>query len=273
MGKMITNYIKLLFEGIRIIRLYKNWPEIISNHFKADKNTTELTLRNNIKYKIRPKSTDMGLIHEIHSKNIYQIQKGDICNNAVVIDIGAHIGIFSIFAATQAENVTVYSFEPDPDNFQLMLTNIKINNLDGKIRPYNLAISNINTCKQLIRSNASLTAHSFFPDKFSGDEIKDSVEVHCITLPDIFERNMVQKCDILKMDCEGEEYNILLNAPDKILAKIVKIVAEYHDGLTKYTHEDLANFLRNRSFEVTIKKSQSFPTFNVGFLYAFNNRF
>lgn len=266
--------IKFYFsEVIQTIKLYKNWFDIISNRFKADKDMTEVILRNDIKYKIRLKSTDKALIHEIHSENIYQITKKDISDNAVVIDIGAHIGIFSIFAASQTENITIYSFEPEPDNFQLLLENIKINHLENKICPFNLAVSNTNIPRKLIRSAASLTAHSLFVNKFPEDEIKDSVEVNCTTLSDIFEINKVKKCDVLKLDCEGEEYNILLNAPDKILSKIVIIRAEYHDGLTKYTHEDLVRVLKNINFEVKIKKSYSFPTFNLGFLYAFNTVF
>jgi len=266
-------YFRLFVGGIQIIRLYKNWFNIISNYFKADKGTTEVILRNGIKYKIRPKNTDMGLIHEIHSENVYQIQKGDISDNAVVIDIGAHIGIFSIFAAIQTENVTVYSFEPDPGNFQFLLNNVKVNHLEDKIRPFNLAVSNTNTPRKLIRSAASLTAHSLFANKFPRDEVKDSLEVACTTLPDIFEGNKVKKCDVLKLDCEGGEYDILLNAPDKILSKIGMIVAEYHDGLTSYTREDLRNFLENRNFEIKVEKSRSFPTFSVGFLYACNTVF
>ncbi len=266
----MKRYSRLLLEAVRIIRLYRNWFEIISNHFRADKGTSELTLWNGTRYKIHPGSTDMGLIREIHSQNIYRIQKGEIGNSSVVIDIGAHIGVFSVFAATQAENVTVYSFEPDPDNFQLLLRNIQINHLESRIRPFNLAVSDTVVPRKLTRSAASVSAHSFFLNKFPEGEIKDSVEVDCTTLSDIFARNMVAKCDVLKLDCEGEEYDILLNASDDILSKIVKITAEYHDGLTRYTHGDLANFLRDRGFEVDIGSSQSFPTFSVGFLYATN---
>ena len=115
MGKM-RDYFRLSIEAIRIIGLYRNWPEIVSNHFRRGKDTGELTLWNGIQYKIHPRSTDMGLVREIHSENIYQIQRGDIRDGSVVIDIGAHIGIFSVFAASQAPNVTVYSFEPEPEN-------------------------------------------------------------------------------------------------------------------------------------------------------------
>ena len=92
----MKKYLKLFLEAVRVIRLYKNWFEIISNHFKAGKDTTDLILRNGIRYKIHPRNTDMGLIQEIHSENIYQIRRGDISRNGVVIDIGAHIGIMEV---------------------------------------------------------------------------------------------------------------------------------------------------------------------------------
>ncbi len=117
-----------------------------------------------------------------------------------------------------------------------------------------------------------MSAHSFFVNKFASGEIRDSVEVNCSTLSEILERNMVRKCAVLKLDCEGEEYSILLNAPDEITSRIAKIVGEYHDGLTRYTHEDLANFLRSRNFEVKTRESRSFPSFSVGFLYALGQK-
>ena len=258
-------------EGIRIVRLYENWFEIISNHFKDDTETTELVLRGGIRYEIHPRSTDMGLIQEIHAENTYQIQKGDISDNSVVIDIGAHIGVFSVLAAAQAENVTVYSFEPEPDNFQLLVRNTARNHLESQVHPISLAVSNTSTPKKLVRSTASDTAHSLMPGKSPDDEIKDFVEVNCTTLLDIFRTYEIDKCDILKLDCEGEEYNILLNTPDEILAKVVKIVSEYHDGLSEYSHQDLANFLRERNFRVETRAGLSFPTFTTGFLNATRN--
>jgi FkbM family methyltransferase len=264
----MKKYFRLLLEAIHIIRLYRNWFEIISNHFEAGKETSNLVLRNGVKFIIHPKSTDMGLIQEIFSENIYQIQKGDIGHNGVVIDIGAHIGVFSVLAATWADNVTVYSFEPEPDNFQLLVENTRINHLENSIKPFNIAVSDKSTPRILLRSASSLSAHSFFPNKFPAGDIKDRVEVSCTTLADIFRNNAIGKCDVLKLDCEGEEYNILLHAPDEILLKIMKIVAEYHDGLTEYDHQDLVDFLQNRGFEVRIEKSRVFSTFSVGFLYA-----
>ena len=57
---------------------------------------------------------------------------------------------------------------------------------------------------------------------------KVSVDVLCTTLDDIFFENNVECCDLLKMDCEGAEYEIILSASMETLKKISQIIMEYH---------------------------------------------
>ena len=75
------------------------------------------------------------------------------------------------------------------------------------------------------------------------------IKVDVITLEDIFVMNRIQKCDFLKMDCEGAEYGIIFNTSPKYLRRIRKISLEHHpvDG---YTKEDLINVLEGSGFIV-----------------------
>src|SRR4030042_325499 len=59
------------------------------------------------------------------------------------------------------------------------------------------------------------------------------------------------RCDLLKVDCEGGEYDIFFNAPEATLRKIERIAMEYHDGFTPHSHTELAAFLRGHGFSVT----------------------
>jgi hypothetical protein len=68
------------------------------------------------------------------------------------------------------------------------------------------------------------------------------------------------------MDCEGAEYPILLNTPDELLKKIDRIVLEYHDNVTDYTHQDLKKFLSEGGYKVKI--TPNFVHADLGYLYA-----
>ena len=62
-------------------------------------------------------------------------------------------------------------------------------------------------------------------------------KINAITLQDIFEKHRLEKIDFLKMDCEGAEYEIIMNAPSSILNKIQKISTEIHEEMVPYTKE------------------------------------
>ena len=63
----------------------------------------------------------------------------------------------------------------------------------------------------------------------------EAVRIECITLADAFARWDIERCDFLKLDCEGAEYEILLRAPSDVYARIHRVALEYHDWITDHT--------------------------------------
>jgi len=55
---------------------------------------------------------------------------------------------------------------------------------------------------------------------------------------------------LLKLDCEGAEYDILMKSDPQWLGKIERIVMEYHDGVAAYQHDDLSRFLQAHGYRV-----------------------
>ena len=192
---------------------------------------------------------DTGVIKEVFFENPYQIEK--IPNNSIVIDIGAHIGTFSIRCANDRD-CTVYSYEPCKENYDLLVENININNLNNKIRAFNNAVSNKSGIREFYIDPAHYAGCSFFlkgdTEKKLFDRPYRTVEIGCVTLRQIFDNNNITRCDVLKLDCEGEEKNIILdkNASD-ILDKIPMIILEHHwlsEG------KEIAEYLRGKGFTV-----------------------
>lgn len=212
-------------------------------------------------------NVDIGVIKEVFFENPYQIEK--IPNNSIVIDIGAHIGTFSIRCANDRD-CTVYSYEPCKENYDLLIENIKINNLNNKIKAFNKAVSNKSCIREFYIDPVHYAGCSFLLKDLTEQKLFDrpyhTVRIGCVTLRQIFDDNNITHCDILKLDCEGEEKNIILdkNASD-ILDKIYMIILEHH---WLFEGKKMTEYLRGKGF--TVYSNNQFKA-EGGILHAVKN--
>ncbi len=220
-----------------------------------------LTLEDRTKFKIRldvKPVTDTHMIYETWERHDYNPTGFTIGDRYCVIDIGAHIGAFTVFAAKYAKHGQVYAYEPHPENFQLLKENIALNGLKN-IQTFNLGVGGHNGESKLYIDEANNAGHSMF------NVTDSSIVMQLISLSSIFEDNELEYCDLLKIDCEGAEYEILFNAPGVILDKIGSIAMEYHNGMyRKKTVQDMVKLLRDNHFAVQLPT----PKASQGLLYA-----
>jgi FkbM family methyltransferase len=87
------------------------------------------------------------------------------------------------------------------------------------------------------------------------------------SLQDIFDEFNVLTCDLLKLDCEGAEYDIFFCSSQETLRKIRRISMEYHIGFNNNSVEQLEQFLINHGFLVN---RTSMDKEGTGMLYATN---
>lgn len=242
-----------LFSFLRTIYLYKNWPLVLRLSFgNFEKWPVVCRLRNGIKYNLH-NNGDLHVLKEIWTFNHYGNFLDYIKDDSVVIDIGAHIGIFSVLAAKCASNVKVFSFEPLPENFSILKSNIAINNLEKNIFALPLAVSGERGTRNL---NVVARTGSSIVNDFQG-HVLQKINVATTTLEDVFNNNNINRCDFLKIDCEGAEYEILFNTPPLILKRIRTITLESHDYFRDKKGE-LKKFLENNDFIVWSEKND-FP--------------
>jgi FkbM family methyltransferase len=240
-----------------IIFKIKNWPDFVLNYVGIKNSGAVYEFRNGLKIETGD-GVSAATIAVIFIKKDY----GEVPGNYTIIDIGANIGAYSIFAC-KPENTIVYAFEPVPSNYDLLLKNIRYNNLEKRILPFNLAVGAKQEKRKIYLGGSPF--HSFHPIDNSASP--DYADVDCVSLKDIFDSNKIEKCDILKMDCEGAEFEILYNLPENYYKRIKEIRAEYHSNLAigKNNAEDLMNFLEQKGFKIKrIKKVD----FNNGDFWA-----
>ena len=252
--------------GLTTIKKVRNWEHVFLNYFRVTNNKhMTFKFRDGRIVKIRNAADEddtsgIGTVHGIFFRDDY-CQKGlTIEEGDIVIDIGANIGIFSIYASLKAPKGKVYAYEPFKVHYKRLLDNLKANNLKN-VSAFNLAVCKKKGKRNLfIHKNCSGMHSLVFKEDSKGKAIVD-----CITLKDIFEKNNIKKCDFLKIDCEGAEYEILYNAPKNILKKINKISLEF-DNIDTYQQNcfQLKKFLKDNDFIVRILGAHQ----KQGILYA-----
>jgi FkbM family methyltransferase len=257
----MSDFFKNLQIFLRSRKIFKNWyiyPKIYFN--LNSENFPLFKTKNGLLIKIRKHSTDLMALTHVWLIEEYKSKNFEIKNNDVVIDIGAHIGLFSLYASQFCKNGSIYSYEPVEENYQILLSNVKLNNLK-QIKPFNMAVSNSNSDVKLYL-NDDESGHSMF------SESSNTINVNSISLQKIFDNNNIDNCNFLKLDCEGAEYEILKNLPLLYFDKIDKMVIEYHmaDSHPELL-ENLKELLISQNYTIKIKKLFS----DIGFLYALKN--
>ncbi len=182
---------------------------------------------------------------------------GTIPDEAVVLDLGANIGAFSIYATTTARNLQVYAYEPFPAFAALLRENIRLNHSRSAIRCFDYAVA----AEPGNRSLQLAEDGFFFPTLIHSAKRArkaDQMVAQCITLAQIIDRNELARIDLLKMDCEGAEYEILYATPASHLSRIRELRMEYHN-LDSPAHqiERLEQFLAEHGFAVTQRRANS----------------
>ncbi|MDO9530359.1 MAG: FkbM family methyltransferase [Syntrophales bacterium] len=164
-----------------------------------------------------------------------------------VIDIGANAGFFSAFAASQFPGAKVFSYEPIDVNFRQLLRNKAINE-DADILCFPKAVCGGSGEVELsFDSNDSFTTAASIFEK--SDIKNETVKVPCVSLQEIFDEHHIEYCDLLKIDCEGAEYEILYKCPIKYLHRVVQMAIEVHKGTEPNQNiEFLENYLKSNDF-------------------------
>jgi hypothetical protein len=82
------------------------------------------------------------------------------------------------------------------------------------------------------------------------------LEVQAITLEDIFKKYELDVVDLVKIDCEGAEYDILYNCPDEIFTRIRHLTIEVHNWIKNNSIYDLQKFLQTKGYHVINRKNE-----------------
>ena len=288
------------FRNVRVMaRHYENFPILILRHVFG-LSQEDLVLRNGSRidlrrcksfqfvalarllesgWKVRGVEQDRLLLYN-DSRSVFVICRyttgGDIHNlceifvdefygsnfkEKIVIDVGMSNGDSALYFAYCGARLTV-GLEPHPSSFTLACENVSANNMEDRILTLNSALSDSLNSVELLVSEDAPNVSSLNPTR----EIRDSYQftskmnVESLTFEDVMKRCNVEKIDLLKMDCEGCEYEIISKMSEDTMKCIAEIILEFHDG-----PKQLPEILDKAGYKVQFDKGK------VGYLHAQRN--
>jgi FkbM family methyltransferase len=173
----------------------------------------------------------------------------------VVIDIGANIADSSIYFAMNGAK-KVIALEPFPKNFKIAQKNIAMNGFTDKIELFNAGRCGGHS-KDIILDASARGASCQTIQSSTGSNI------HFFTLQELVDKYNIDSHAILKLDCEGCEYDIILSNSKTVLHKFSHIQIEYHHGF-----RDLEKYLISGSFAVSHTNPEMKNGMEIGWIYA-----
>jgi len=163
--------------------------------------------------------------YQFFGEGPYQYHSVYLKPKDVIVDVGANMGMFSLFA-NKFYDCKCYAFEPVKSTIDLLKKNIALNQMERSIDlvPYALNDKECDIEIQIDQNN--IGASSFIQDieKCIGLE-----KIHCITLDKWANENQISKIDFVKADIEGAERNMLLGATEVLQKFAPKLaICTYH---------------------------------------------
>ena len=198
-------------------------------------------------------------------------------DGACVFDVGANIGLFTLFVHQHCQNARVFAFEPSPPIFEKLAANAALYDLDVEL--FNCGLSN--ETKQLpftfypkmssmsgVYADAALDESLSRPalanrehvvaqdqdELLAGHFVAETFQCEFRTLSEVMREHNVKRIDLLKIDVEKSELDVLAGIGPAEWKKIEQVVMEVHDLEGRL--EEVTTLLRERGFAVAVEQDE-----------------
>lgn len=228
---------------------------------------------------IQHSTSETQLIYkEIYEEQVY-VQHGIVLpDRACIFDVGANIGLFSLFASQHCQDPVIYSFEPNPSVFDILRLNMALYSTQARLFPYGIADQS-GSAEFTYYPHCSVIS-GFYPDR---DEERLAVKTYLQqqllgtneTLPDaaldelleerlntqqytcplktiseIMREEAITWIDLLKVDVEKSELQVLTGIEEQDWEKIGQLVVEVYDSEERLTR--VTQLLEGHGYMLTV---------------------
>lgn len=182
--------------------------------------------------------------------------------DAILFDIGANIGLVTI-PLTSLTTGTIHAVEPFPDNVSRLHENLALNGLRHRVRVWQVALGKSAGTIRVITDDelTAETCNAYTAEASLVPEGSRSFDVPLMTFDSWSEQHEVLRCDFIKVDIEGGEFDFLLGAREVITRNIPTIVMELNYNRMRrvgWSREDLTTLIRPWGYSAYRFRNQRF---------------
>ena len=240
-------------------------------------------------------------VENVYFKNGIEVKSGD-----VVLDVGANIGLFSLYLMYEVPGVHVYAFEPVPQIFDVLESNLA--DYREQVTVFNYGLSHSDEMAEFNYYpgvSGDSTRNPFIWERKRNDYVNNYHETVCTTHPAarmvppflrpfVVERGLrrlyrpvkvqcrlktlssvisdenIDVINLLKIDAENAEWDVLMGIDEKDWSRIQQLTIEVHEHIEggENMGQRISDFLSRHGFSVTIDKSDVRASMGVFMLYA-----
>ncbi|HEY6806346.1 MAG TPA: amino acid adenylation domain-containing protein [Pyrinomonadaceae bacterium] len=230
------------------------------------------------------------LYQEIFTDQTY-LKHVDLPADAVIFDVGANIGLFTLFAGQASNEVTVYAFEPLPPLFKVLEANARLHRVNAKLFPCGLAQEarteqftfyphcTILSGRFANQQEESTVLKSYMlndDDAQIGDDMvsellserlsSEQFDCELRTISDVIAEHAIERIDLLKIDVEKSELDVIAGIKDHDWKKIRQLIVEVHDRDGRL--DQVRNLLEQHGYQITIEQDSFLKQTELYNVYA-----
>jgi FkbM family methyltransferase len=234
---------------------FRNWKQLLALAYITEYvgvRTREFTAvtRDGIRMSTPGWEGPLWPIIEMFATDDYRL-KNYTLDSPRILDVGAHVGAFSVAACHAFDGARCVAFEPAPDTFAYLERNVVDNGLAERVKLMKCAVTGAGGFVVLAgRGVGDSTNRILRP----GEDLS-GVTVASTTLRDALQE-AGGPVDLCKIDCEGAEYDIVASSDDAVWRQVRSLILEYHPWPDR-SWSWLENRLRSAGFRVDARIGDS----------------
>jgi amino acid adenylation domain-containing protein/FkbM family methyltransferase len=236
--------------------------------------------------------TDL-LYKELFEERTYLRHGVGLRDGDCVFDVGANVGLFTLFVHESCDDAKTYSFEPIPQTFAALETNVNLYGLNARVYECGLSkqsgeatftfyphvsassgmYADVREDEQVTRAfmtNQDERLAAYADELLEGRFESRTFTCRLKTLSEVIRENGVERIDLLKLDVEKSELDVLTGIEEEDWAKIGQVVMEVHDIEGRL--ETVTGMLRRHGFDYVLDQDAAFVNTGLYHIYAVHPR-